>query len=183
MSVIRLSGKDKTKIAELVEKILNSWRFYTDESAYIYAETDGEKHNTITPIAGMRDGNFELDLVLRNNITTKEYPDGKYHAHPEYHHLKKENIGLIEVMGLAVLPSRLLAEMGTLKNAILSNTDISSIPETAKHETWAICLKKNIVSRQRILTRLLKMKSVSFLLKSSKTAVFMNATKKAKTHS
>ena len=142
MSVIRLSGKDKTKIAELVEKILNSWRFYTDESAYIYAETDGEKHNTITPIARMRDGNFELDLVLRNNITTKEYPDGKYHAHPEYHHIKKENIGLIEVMGLAVLPSRLLAEMGTLKNAILSNTDISSIPETAKHETWANMLKE-----------------------------------------
>ena len=111
MSVIRLRGKDTAVITELAEKILIKWRGYTDEEAFIFAETDGVPHNAITPIARCVNGVYELDLVLRNNITTPDYPDGYYHPHPEYHHIKKENIGLIEVMGLAVLPSRLKKEM------------------------------------------------------------------------
>ena len=110
MSVIRLSGKDSDRLVELGEKILTAWRAYTDEDAFIFAETDGEKHNTITPIARMKGDNYELDLVLRNNITTEEHPDGVYHPHKELHNIKKENIGLIEVMGLAVLPARLKTE-------------------------------------------------------------------------
>lgn len=141
MSVIRLSGKDTERITELAEKILNAWRSYTDEEAFIYAETDGVPHNAITPIARFRDGNFELDLVLRNNITTGDYPDGYYHPHPEYHHIKKENIGLIEVMGLAVLPSRLKKEMETLKKALLSGEDIAANELIEKHKEWADMIK------------------------------------------
>ena len=111
MTVIRLAGEDTDRIVDLADKILTAWRGYTDEEAFIFAETDGTPHNTITPIARKRDGKFELDLVLRNNITTEQYPDGVYHPHPEHHHIKKENIGLIEVMGLAVLPARLKSEM------------------------------------------------------------------------
>ena len=142
MSVIRLSGTDKERMCELADKILNKWRGYTDEEAFIYAETDGEPHNTITPIARMRDGKFELDLVLRNNITTEDCPLGFYHPHPEYHHIKKENIGLIEVMGLAVLPSRLKDEISVLSKAILSKTDITADERIAKHAEWAEMLKK-----------------------------------------
>ena len=137
MSVIRITSEDKLELVELANKILTAWRGYTDEDSFIYAETDGEKHNTITPIARMRDGKFELDLVLRNNITTKECPLGFYHPHPEYHHIKRENIGLIEVMGLAVLPSRLKGEMALLKDAMVSGKDIGSIEAIASHKQWA----------------------------------------------
>ena len=137
MSVIRIASKNKAKLVELADKILTDWRSYTDEESFIYAETDGEKHNTITPIARMRNGKFELDLVLRNNITTEECPLGYYHPHPEYHHIKKENIGLIEVMGLAVLPSRLKNELALIKDAMLSGKDISSIEAIASHKEWA----------------------------------------------
>ena len=112
MSVIRINSEDKNALVDLADKILKAWRGYTDEEAFIYAETEGEPHNTITPIARMRNGRYELDLVLRNNITTEEYPLGVYHPHQELHHIKKENIGLIEVMGLAVLPSRLKRRNG-----------------------------------------------------------------------
>ena len=137
MSVIRLSGTDKNRIVELADKILTAWRGYTDEDAFIYAETDGEKHNTITPIARMRNGKFELDLVLRNNITTEDCPLGFYHPHPEYHHIKKENIGLIEVMGLAVLPSRLKEEISVLADAMVNGKDITADERIAKHNEWA----------------------------------------------
>jgi UDPglucose--hexose-1-phosphate uridylyltransferase len=136
MSVIRISGKDKDSLVALADKILVAWRGYTDEAAFVYAETDGEPHNTITPIARRRDGDFELDLVLRNNITTDEHPLGVYHPHAELHNIKKENIGLIEVMGLAVLPARLKAEMETLEEVILSGKPISSVESVAKHEAW-----------------------------------------------
>ena len=136
MSVIRISGKDKDRLVELADKILVAWRGYTDEAAFVYAETDGEPHNTITPIARRRDGDFELDLVLRNNITTDEHPLGVYHPHAELHNIKKENIGLIEVMGLAVLPARLNAEMETLEEVILSGKPIASDESVAKHEAW-----------------------------------------------
>ena len=137
MSVIRIASESKGRLVDLADKILTAWRGYTDENSFIYAETDGEKHNTITPIARMRDGKFEFDLVLRNNITTDECPLGFYHPHPEYHHIKKENIGLIEVMGLAVLPSRLKNEMALLKDAMLQGKDISKIDAIASHKDWA----------------------------------------------
>ncbi|MBR5428837.1 MAG: UDP-glucose--hexose-1-phosphate uridylyltransferase [Clostridia bacterium] len=136
MSVIRLSGKDTDRIVDLADKILLAWRAYTDEEAFIFAETDGTPHNTITPIARKRGENYEIDLVLRNNITTEQYPDGVYHAHPEHHHLKRENIGLIEVMGLAVLPSRLKAEMSALADAIVEGKDITADPLIEKHAAW-----------------------------------------------
>ena len=142
MSVIRLKGKDSARVTELGGKILNKWSEYTDKDAFILAYTDdGVPHNAITPIARFVKGNYELDLVLRNNITTEEYPDGYYHPHPEYHHIKKENIGLIEVMGLAVLPSRLKKEMESLKKAMLSGEDISANEEIAKHTQWADMIK------------------------------------------
>ena len=137
MSVIRLRHENSDRLVDLAEKILNAWRGYTDEEAFIFAETDGEPHNTITPIARMRDGKFELDLVLRNNITTEEHPLGVYHPHAKLHHIKKENIGLIEVMGLAVLPARLLGEMDALKDAILTGKDLHNDERTALHADWA----------------------------------------------
>ena len=136
MSVIRLNSADKGAVVELAAKILASWRVYTDEDAFIYAETDGEPHNTITPIARMRDGRYELDLVLRNNITTEECPLGYYHPHSQYHHIKKENIGLIEVMGLAVLPARLKSELSALADAIIAGSDLRADPTLAKHADW-----------------------------------------------
>ena len=120
LSVLRISGKDTDLICSLASKVLAAWRGYTDEQAFIYAETEGELHNTITPIARCRDGVYELDLVLRNNITTAEHPMGVFHPHAELHHIKKENIGLIEVMGLAVLPARLKTEMSGLEETILA---------------------------------------------------------------
>ena len=146
MSVIRLNGENKERVISLADKILNKWREYTDETAFIYANTTGEPHNTITPIARRRNGNFELDLVLRNNITTAEHPLGVYHPHSELHHIKKENIGLIEVMGLAVLPARLKTEMAELSKALVEKRDISNDEMLAKHAEWAkeICTKHNI---------------------------------------
>ena len=137
MSVIRLCSKDRKRLAELADKILHAWRGYTDEAAFIYARTDGEDHNTITPIARKRGECYELDLVLRNNITTEEHPLGVYHPHEKLHHIKKENIGLIEVMGLAVLPARLRGEMAQLKEAILTGSSIRSQESIAKHADWA----------------------------------------------
>ena len=137
MSVIRIASDKKERLVDLADKVLGTWRSYTDEEAFIYAETDGEPHNTITPIARMRDGKFELDLVLRNNITTEECPLGFYHPHPEYHHIKKENIGLIEVMGLAVLPSRLKEEISVLADAMVNGRDITADERIAKHADWA----------------------------------------------
>ena len=137
MSVLRLTGDNPDDIVDLADRILTSWRGYTDEEAFIFAETDGTPHNTITPIARRRGEQYELDLVLRNNITTKEYPDGVYHPHPEHHHIKKENIGLIEVMGLAVLPARLKQEMAVLADAMVSGKDIASDERIGKHAVWA----------------------------------------------
>lgn len=136
MSVIRISHENSDRLVALADMILNKWRGYTDEAAFIFAETDGEPHNTITPIARKRDDKFELDLVLRNNITTKEHPLGVYHPHAKLHHIKKENIGLIEVMGLAVLPARLKGEMERLAEAILMGTDIRKDEELTKHADW-----------------------------------------------
>lgn len=136
MSVIRLRSADTERIIALADKILAAWREYTDEDAFIYAYTGNEPHNTITPIARKRGDQFELDLVLRNNITTQEHPMGVYHPHAKLHHIKKENIGLIEVMGLAVLPARLKAEMAQLKEAILSGAEIRSNEDLAKHADW-----------------------------------------------
>ena len=137
MSVIRLRCQDDSRLVELGGKILAAWRSYTDEDAFLFAKTNGEPHNTITPIARMRDGAFELDLVLRNNITTPEYPMGLYHPHPELHHIKKENIGLIEVMGLAVLPARLKGELARLGELLVSSGNVAADPELAKHAPWA----------------------------------------------
>ena len=138
MSVIRIKSADRDKLIDLADKILLAWRGYTDEEAFIFAETDGEPHNTITPIARRRDGDYELDLVLRNNITTEEHPLGVYHPHAHLHHIKKENIGLIEVMGLAVLPARLKGEMAELRDAILTGKDLHSTETLASHADWAL---------------------------------------------
>lgn len=136
MSVLRLKSDSPQRLVELADKILASWRGYSDESAFVYAETNGEPHNTITPIASMADGRYVLDLVLRNNITTDEHPLGVYHPHAELHHIKKENIGLIEVMGLAVLPSRLVEELNAVADAIISGADLNADPKTASHADW-----------------------------------------------
>lgn len=137
MSVIRLTADSAERIIDLADKIFTSWQGYTDESVFIFAETDGEPHNAATPIARMRGDKYELDLVLRNNITTQEYPLGYFHPHNELHHIKKENIGLIEVMGLAVLPARLKDEMAALTDAMLNGNDIRSIESIEKHADWA----------------------------------------------
>ena len=136
MSVIRLRHADPEKLSRVAADILQKWRQYSDESAFILAETDGVQHNTITPIARMHGGIFELDLVLRNNITTAEHPFGVYHPHVELHNIKKENIGLIEVMGLAVLPGRLATEMQSVKSAILSGENLHTLPVVRKHARW-----------------------------------------------
>ena len=136
MSVIRLRCADKDRLIDLADHILLAWRGYTDEDAFIFAETDGEPHNTITPIARRRGEDYELDLVLRNNITTDEHPLGVYHPHAELHHIKKENIGLIEVMGLAVLPARLKAEMELLAEYLVSGKDVRSHADLEKHADW-----------------------------------------------
>lgn len=136
LSVIRLQGVDEQRIIELADHILHCWRTYTDEDACIFAETEGEPHNTITPIARMRGDLYELDLTLRNNLTTEEHPMGVYHPHAHLHHIKKENIGLIEVMGLAVLPARLKDEMELLQTYILESKDIRSNETLEKHADW-----------------------------------------------
>ena len=139
LSVIRLTGAKPERLADLAEKILNKWRGYTDEAAFILAETEGVPHNTITPIARRRGEDYELDLVLRNNITTAEHPLGVYHPHAELHHIKKENIGLIEVMGLAVLPARLKKELAALAQAMVKGEALTG--ELEKHAPWAEELK------------------------------------------
>ena len=137
MSAIRINGSNKEKLIDLADHILTSWRNYSDESVYILCESNNEPHNTITPIARRRDGNYELDLVLRNNRTTDEYPLGIFHPHNEVHHIKKENIGLIEVMGLAVLPARLKSELNKVKECLLNNvSDISDDENISKHADW-----------------------------------------------
>lgn len=136
LSVIRIRSTDEQRLIALGDHILTRWRAYTDESAFIFAETDGEPHNTITPIARMVDNTFELDLALRNNITTEEFPLGVYHPHEKLHHIKKENIGLIEVMGLAVLPARLKDEMNQLADFILHGKDLRTNDALAKHADW-----------------------------------------------
>ncbi|SKB49265.1 UTP-hexose-1-phosphate uridylyltransferase [Lachnospiraceae bacterium] len=137
LTVLRIRHKDSARLVELADHILKKWRAYTDEDAFVFAETDGEPHNTITPIARRRGDLYELDLALRNNITTPECPLGLYHPHNELHHIKKENIGLIEVMGLAILPARLKDEMGILKDAILSGADLRADENISKHADWA----------------------------------------------
>ena len=137
MSVVRLTCADPERLIDLADKILLSWRSYTDREAMILAETGGEPHNTITPIARRRGENYELDLVLRNNLTTPEHPLGLYHPHAELHHIKKENIGLIEVMGLAVLPARLKAELAAVADKLVSGEDLRDDPLTASHADWA----------------------------------------------
>ncbi|HIX58213.1 MAG TPA: UDP-glucose--hexose-1-phosphate uridylyltransferase, partial [Candidatus Blautia gallistercoris] len=136
LSVLRIRHKDEKRLIQLATHILELWRGYTDEAAFIYAETDGEPHNTITPIARKVGDTFELDLALRNNITTEEHPLGVYHPHAQYHNIKKENIGLIEVMGLAVLPARLKEEMEILAEYIVEGKDISSNEKIEKHAAW-----------------------------------------------
>ena len=136
MSVIRIACEDAQRLIELADVILDAWRGYSDEAAFIFAETDGEPHNTITPIARKRGDKFELDMVLRNNITTEEHPLGVYHPHAKLHHIKKENIGLIEVMGLAVLPARLKKEMELLAEAILTGKEIRQDEALEKHADW-----------------------------------------------
>ena len=143
MSVIRLDGDDPERITELTDRILTVWRTYSDPACDILSETDGTPHNTITPIARRRGRSFELDLVLRNNRTTAEHPLGIFHPHAELHHIKKENIGLIEVMGLAVLPSRLKTEMEELSRAVLSGRDVDQVPSLAPHAPWT----KEILAR------------------------------------
>ncbi|MBQ2974387.1 MAG: UDP-glucose--hexose-1-phosphate uridylyltransferase [Clostridia bacterium] len=136
MSTIRIQSDSRESLVELADKILTAWRAYTDESSFIFAETNGTSHNTITPIARCRGKKYELDLVLRNNITTDEHPMGVYHPHAELHHIKKENIGLIEVMGLAVLPARLKEELEILAEAIVADKDLRSDESTALHADW-----------------------------------------------
>ena len=136
LSVLRIRHKDEKRLIDLAEKVLDAWRGYTDEAAFIFAETDGEPHNTITPIARKVGDTFELDLTLRNNITTEEHPLGVYHPHAQYHHIKKENIGLIEVMGLAVLPARLKEELELLEEYILEGKDVASNEKIEKHADW-----------------------------------------------
>lgn len=136
MSVIRVSSENRENLVKCCADILEKWRSYTDETAFIYAETDGVPHNTVTPISRMNGSRYECDLVLRNNITTQERPLGVYHPNPNLHHIKKENIGLIEVMGLAVLPARLAKEIILLEKAILDGEDLYSSPELASHADW-----------------------------------------------
>ncbi len=147
MSVVRIASEKPERLVDLADHILGVWRGYTDEDAFIYAETGGEPHNTITPIARKRGEKYELDLVLRNNITTEEHPLGVYHPHAELHHIKKENIGLIEVMGLAVLPARLKEELAAVADALATGKDLRAGELTAKHADWAEAFAKNYTIR------------------------------------
>ncbi len=146
LSVLRIRHKDSDRLVELADHVLQNWRGYTDEAAFIFAETDGEPHNTITPIARKVGDMFELDLALRNNITTEEHPLGVYHPHAQYHNIKKENIGLIEVMGLAVLPSRLKEELEILAEYIADGKDIKSCEKIEKHADWVASFLPKYVS-------------------------------------
>ena len=163
MSVIRIRSPRAQRLVRLADRILNTWREYTDESAFIYAQTQGEPHNTVTPIARRRGEDYELDLVLRNNITTPQHPLGVYHPHAELHHIKKENIGLIEVMGLAVLP-RLKAELTALADALTRGADLRADPLTEKHADWA----ESFLSKYPAITR----ENVMDILKAETGLVF-----------
>lgn len=147
MSVIRIKSRDSKRLVELADHILTSWRKYTDEEAFIYAETEGEPHNTISPVARMRGEYYEMDLALRNNITTEDRPLGVYHPRPEYFHIKKENIGIIEVMGLAILPSRLKKEMELIKEYVLSGRNLRENEELCKHADWMETVLKKYGSK------------------------------------
>lgn len=172
MSVIRVNGKDKKRVAELAEHILSSWRGYSDEAAEIFSFTDGEPHNTITPICRKREGNYELDLVLRNNRTSAEHPLGIFHPHDEVHHIKKENIGLIEVMGLAVLPARLKAELQILADDLVNGvSDVSDNESVAKHNDWY----KMIVNKYSDINK----DNVDSILKEEVGLVFLEVLKHA----
>ena len=164
MSVIRLSCEKKETLVDLAEKILLAWRKYSDKSAFIFAKTDGEPHNTITPIARRKENLYELDLVLRNTITTSEHPLGVYHPHAELHHIKKENIGLIEVLGLAILPARLKTEMQFLADALVAKKDISKDEMLSKHADWA----NEILRKHKVITQ----KNVNSILQKEIGIVF-----------
>lgn len=166
LSVIRIRHKDEKRLIELAVHILDTWRAYTDEEAFVYAETDGEPHNTITPIARKKGDVFELDLALRNNITTKEHPLGVYHPHAEYHHIKKENIGLIEVMGLAVLPARLKGEMELIEEYICEEKDVAANDQIAIHADW--------VEQAKAAHPEMNKKNVSEILKEEVGKVFVH---------
>lgn len=165
MSVIRLSGTNTERLVELGDKILAKWRGYTDEDAFIFAETEGTPHNTITPIARKRGDKYELDLVLRNNIRTEEHPDGVYHPHKELHNIKKENIGLIEVMGLAVLPSRLKAELKMVCDCLVSGDDLTANEATAKHADWVAGFKDNYTFTEENADAIVKAEAGKVFLK------------------
>ena len=156
LSVIRLTGADREALVDLAEKILLAWRGYTDADATIFAETDGEPHNTITPIARRRGEDYELDLVLRNNLTTPEHPLGLYHPHADKHNIKKENIGLIEVMGLAVLPARLSREMALLGEALVEGKDLAGDETLAKHSAWVNRFRGNYQFTKENVTEILQ---------------------------
>lgn len=173
LSVLRIAAESRDRLIELGDKILQSWQTYTDEAAMIFAETNGEPHNTITPIARIRDGRYELDLVLRNNLTTDEHPLGLYHPHAEIHHIKKENIGLIEVMGLAVLPARLKEELALVAEGLLNGRDLRIDPRTAHHADWAESIaKSNNLTRENIDEVLRKETGKTFLLALEHAGVF-----------
>lgn len=166
LSVIRLRCRDEKKLIDMGDYVLKKWRDYTDEEAFVYAYTNGEPHNTITPIARKVGEIYELDLALRNNITTEEHPLGVYHPHSELHHIKKENIGLIEVMGLAVLPARLQEEMEILKEYILENKEIKSNPIIEKHSNWV----REFQSKYLLITK----ENIDDIIKEEIGLVFTN---------
>jgi UDPglucose--hexose-1-phosphate uridylyltransferase len=153
LSVLRLRGTDEKRLIKLGAHVLDKWRSYTDADAFVFAETDGEPHNTITPIARKVGDTFELDLALRNNITTEEHPLGVYHPHAERHHIKKENIGLIEVMGLAVLPARLKEEMEILAEYLVEGKDVRSNEKIEKHADWIekVIGKYDVISEENVM--------------------------------
>lgn len=158
LSVLHIRHKNPERLIDLATHVLQAWRGYTDEAAFVFANTDGEPHNTITPIARKVEDVYELDLTLRNNITTKEHPPGVYHPHAQYHHIKKENIGLIEVMGLAVLPSRLKEELEILADYLVQKKDIRSNEKIAKHADWAdtFCKKYDGITEENVMDILKK---------------------------
>ena len=163
MSVLRIKSTDKERLVELADHVLQAWRGYTDEAAFIFAETDGEKHNTLNPIARRRGDLYEMDLVLRNNITTAEHPLGLYHPHAELHHIKKENIGLIEVMGLAILPGRLKTEFRDLAQALIQGRDVAADENLSKHADWT----KELISKYGSFTNMSEEATIEILKKET----------------
>lgn len=165
LSVIRIRSEKAERLVELADHILTAWRGYTDKEAFIFAETDGEPHNTITPIARMRDGKYELDLTLRNNITTEECPLGVYHPHAQYHNIKKENIGLIEVMGLAILPARLKTEMTLLAKYLVGKQDFTCEESLVKHKEWVekFIADYDVITEENVMDILLEEMGKTFV--------------------